>query len=69
MGQLTSGCYYYSEARVFCGFLEEISIALLSTLEVSYHIHSQHTRQVQVRNVHNYEEWECQRHNKDVGTD
>ena len=48
---MTSGCYYYSEAKVFRGFLEETSSALLSTLEVSYHLYSQHRHQVQVRNV------------------
>lgn len=45
--QLTSWCYYYSEAKVFNGFLEET----LSALEVSYHVYPWHRHQIQVRNV------------------
>lgn len=66
-GWLTSECCYDSEAKVFSGFLEETSSALLSALEVPYHLHP---HQVQVRNVRASGEYEeCKRHNQDVGTD
>lgn len=47
-GQLTSGCYYYSEAVVFW---RKIPLHFSQLSEVFYHLYAEHKHQVQVRSV------------------